>query len=365
MPLKYLLFIESQRASGDRGDERRSYAHLASPSSSPAQSHTCRGAHTLSSVFNANAAANRLPVELIIQILISGAWTEWHELVPLTHICQHWRNVARGTPRLWADAVFSVFKSGDDRIRCLPTLLERSAPQRLRLEIHSVLRVGQSAILGPYFDILGPHFSQISYLSVDIVCTGNFVVVLDAARSGMRNLESLRIKQVRGSQVSIDDRVALDDSDLPLLHTLFLLGFFFTRTVTVKTLKSLTIDGAPRSHHIFLAALDRCALSLEPLTIEGWAHPAWVLDGTDSGFRTIRLSSLRKMNITVSFESDPLRSLSPDSWSLPTSRSTSTGLTFITEARTNSYQGTSLASTHLPSLTLYVSTSLVPSTRSS
>ncbi|KAM5542058.1 hypothetical protein V8D89_004368 [Ganoderma adspersum] len=258
-----------------------------------------RTVHTLSSVFNASAAANRLPVELILKILISGAWVEWHELFLLTHICQHWRNVARGTSRLWADAVVSAFKSGQDHIRCLPTLLEWSAPYPLRLAIRSVPHVGWSAILEPHFDILGPHFSRMSYLSVDIACTANVVAVLDAARSGMRNLESLRIKQILGSQVSVDDRVGLDDSDFPRLHTLSFPGFFFTRAVAVKSLRSVTVDTVPRSRHIFLTALERCALGLESLTLNMWAHIDWVVDEEVSTVASVELPSLRYLKIKM------------------------------------------------------------------
>ncbi|KAM5542053.1 hypothetical protein V8D89_004363 [Ganoderma adspersum] len=259
------------------------------------------GARTLllNSVFNASAAANRLPVELVVKILISGAWIEWYELLPLTHICQHWRNVARGTPRLWTDAVVSAFKSGQDHIRCLPTLLEWSAPYPLRLAIRSVPHVGQSAILEPHFDILGPHFSRMSYLSVDIACTANVVAVLDAARSGMRNLESLRIKQILGSQVSVDDRVGLDDSDFPRLHTLSFPGFFFTRAVAVKSLRSITVDTVPRSRPIFLTALERCALGLESLTLNMWAHIDWVVDEEVSTVASVELPSLRYLKIKM------------------------------------------------------------------
>ncbi|PIL33123.1 hypothetical protein GSI_04572 [Ganoderma sinense ZZ0214-1] len=304
MESNFTFTANGPRASGHDDNERPrpGQVRAASESPPPPQFQALRGAHTLSlsSIYNSKAAANRLPVELIVNILLSGAWTEWHELLPLTHICQRWRAVARGTPRLWADAVLSAFKASQDHIRCLPTLLEWSAPYPLRLTICSVPRVGQSAVLEPHFDILDPHFSRISYLSVDIACTANVIAVLDAARSDMRSLESLRIKQVFDSLVTVDDRVALDDSDLPLLRTLYFPAFLFTEAVAVKSLKSITVDDATQSHHIFLAALGRCALGLESLEIESWAHPSWVIDGADSVFPTVRLPSLRYLKITMS-----------------------------------------------------------------
>ena len=193
-----------------------------------------------------------------------------NEFPSLTHICQRWRDIARGNPRMWDGAVASSFKSGQDRIHCLPTLLEWSAPYPLQLAIRSVPHVGRSAILKPYFYILGPHFLRMSYLSVDLACTTNVVAVLDAAHSGMRNLKSLRSKEILGSQVSVD--VALDDSDLPRLHSLSFPGFFFTRAIAVRSLKSITINMVPRSCYIFLAALERCALGLELLMLNMWVH---------------------------------------------------------------------------------------------
>ncbi len=66
---------------------------------------------SLRSAFNAAAPAYHLRTELVVKVLTSGAWRNWWELVTHTHICQHWRNVALGTPQLWVDAVLSALKS--------------------------------------------------------------------------------------------------------------------------------------------------------------------------------------------------------------------------------------------------------------
>lgn len=91
-------------------------------------------------------------------------------------------------------------------------------------------------------------------------------------RSPLRHAksQSLRIKEILGSQVSVD--VALDDSDLPRLHSLSFSGFFFTRAIAVRSLKSITINMVPRSCYIFLTALERCALGLELLMLNMWVH---------------------------------------------------------------------------------------------
>ena len=93
---------------------------------------------SLRTAFNAAAPANHLPAELVIKILTSGAWKDWWELVALTHICQHWRQVALGTPQLWADAAQSVLAEPRDRgfcYLCLPTFLARSGSCPLRLDL--------------------------------------------------------------------------------------------------------------------------------------------------------------------------------------------------------------------------------------
>lgn len=67
----------------------------------------------------------------------------------------------------------------------------------------------------------------------------------------------------------------------------------------MKSLKSVTIDRCPRGHHIFLSALDRCALSMESLTIAHWVHPNWIVDGQNSVFLSVHLPSLRYLRITM------------------------------------------------------------------
>ncbi|KAM5542785.1 hypothetical protein V8D89_003746 [Ganoderma adspersum] len=268
----------------------------------------------LRSYFNAIAAANRLPAELVVKIFMSGAWTKWYELLSLTHICQHWRDVARGTPQLWTGAVASMFNLGIPwqtslhSIRCLPTLLSWSEPCPLRLEMHSITSSsGQGGILPSHFKALEPHFSRLCHLTVHVFRTKDVVAVFEQACSGMSSLESLRIMGVTGALLS-DDRIFLDGSALPRLHTLSVPGAFFTSAVALETLKSITLHDHPRSHDDFLAALERCALGLETLTIESLRHPHWMVEESTSLRHTVRLPSLRRLRVVILRGSSP----SPD-----------------------------------------------------
>ena len=268
----------------------------------------------LRSYFNAIAPANRLPAELVVKIFMSGAWTKWYELLSLTHICQHWRDVARGTPQLWTDAVASMFNLGvawqisRRPIRCLPTLLSWSEPYPLQLEMYSVTSSsGKCGILPSHFKALEPHFSRLSHLTVHVYRTKDVVAVFEQVCSGMSGLESLRIMGVTGTLLS-NDRIFLDASALPRLHTLSVPGAFFTGTVALETLKSVTLHDHPQSHDDFLAALERCALGLEALTIKSLRHPHWMAGESTSLRHTVHLPSLRHLRVAILRDSSP----SPD-----------------------------------------------------
>ncbi len=272
----------------------------------------------LRSVFNSDAAANQLPAELVVKIFMSGAWTKWHELLSLTHICQHWRDVARGTPQLWADAVASIFKcdvqTNARSIRCLPTLLLWSEPYLLRLEMHCFATSEQGGILPSHFlNALRPHFSRLCHLLVHVFLAEDVVAVLEEARSGMSRLESLHIRGITGSHGTpfSDGQVIWNESDLPHLHTLSVPGVFFTRALALKTLRSVTLYYHPRSHEAFLAALEKCALNLESLTIKEVGHPDWVVEPSTSLRPTVWLPNLRRLKVTIFRDSNPPPDLIP------------------------------------------------------
>lgn len=140
--------------------------------------------------------------------------------------------------------------------------------------VPNVLRP-QSAILKPHLATLGPHFARISHLFVDVACMEVDVVeVIDADRSGIRSLEGLHIKKVFGSEVAVGERVALDDSNMPLLHTLSV-SAFFTQAIAVKSVKSVTVDECPRSSYLPRCAGKACT---QPGIVNDWSLGASRLD---------------------------------------------------------------------------------------
>ena len=91
-------------------------------------------------VTNANKPINQLPVELLRQIfryvpskndIRKGSYLHWpsdylptEQLIPLTHVCHYWRDVALGDPCLWTSVTLS---RGTDLYRSLGLL----APERI------------------------------------------------------------------------------------------------------------------------------------------------------------------------------------------------------------------------------------------
>ncbi|KAI1784771.1 hypothetical protein LXA43DRAFT_1101010 [Ganoderma leucocontextum] len=272
---------------------------------------------SLRSAFNAVAPANHLPAELVVKILATGAWGRWKELVALTHICQHWRNVALGTPQLWADAARSVLTGKcawiNDRAhwpKCLPTFLERSLPCPLAVELRSasylVSQLKQDAVLKP-------HFSRLAHLSVQVTNVNDVIAVLQIVRSHVPNLESLHMPQadrpflLEGSNKKILS-CQWDDADLLHLHTLTIPAPCFTRSIAVASLKTLILYGGPRSHVLLIAGLDRCGSALESLTLRSWSHPQRASNARNSAAPTVELPSLRRLKVGLNNEcvGDPL-----------------------------------------------------------
>ncbi|KAI1791625.1 hypothetical protein LXA43DRAFT_1094500 [Ganoderma leucocontextum] len=205
------------------------------------------------------------PAELAVKIFMSGAWGVWPELLSLTHgsnlgstsstyaACQR---CSRGRRRTLFDSRYTPFRVWHRTRSSNPT--------------------------SPSLD---PHFLRQSHLSVDIACTQNVVAVLDAARSGMQSLESLHIRKVLGSLVSVDKRVALDDSGIPL-HT--------------------PASSSPELSPSNRSSVSRSTTFLEAIISSSPRWNDWVVDGTNSVFPSLRLPSLRHcLRITMYPYSNP------------------------------------------------------------
>ena len=278
---------------------------------------------SLRSTFNAAAPANHLPTELVVRILTSGAWGDWWDLVTLTHVCQHWRNVALGTPQLWADAAHSAFTRETswifDGCLCLPTLLERSVPCPLKADLewmgHLALHFKNKPEGG---SILFPHFTRLAHLSVQCVSIATFANFVGVVGPHMPHLASVHMPQIIGDydyahiphDIDVNDLRFWADTDLPSLRTFTVSAYCFLRPIAVPSLRDLDLHGAPQRYEEFLAALDRCAFGLESLTFRSWSHPRHAPQmGPNSSTRTVHLPNLRRFRVSLSSHAsntDPL-----------------------------------------------------------
>ena len=264
------------------------------------------------SAFNATAPANHLPSELVIEILSSGSWDRWQELVILTHICQHWRTVALGTPQLWAEAIRSMFTGQCRRCqcgnhmrlpKCLPAFLMRSEPFPLSIDFPDYMRL--VAELQPSA-VLKPHAPRLAHLSVEVNWADGVKTVLELVHVHIRNLESLHIRmpqgqdQLSGAPFAIDNLPSWEDADLPRLHILAIPGYYFDKAIAVASLKTLVLYKGPRNYKVFLDALERCGPSLESLALHDWTHFVPRADASSSTTRTVQLPKLRRLKLAIS-----------------------------------------------------------------
>nr|VWP00039.1 Alpha-aminoadipate reductase [Ganoderma boninense] len=219
----------------------------------------------LRTVFNAAAPANHLPTELVIKILTSGAWNNWRELVALTHICQHWRNIALGVPQLWADAAQSAFKSDGPRwnYQCLPTFIARSGSCPLNVDLDSL--AGLTIDIEDMGDcaVLEPHLQRVIHLSALCLNITELVEFVGDHALDMCNLQGLHFPYIKRTFLGIPLVIDANklrfwrDMDFPRLHTLTISAYCFKKHIAVRSLKDLVLHDEPLTYDEFLAALER------------------------------------------------------------------------------------------------------------
>ncbi|PIL25489.1 hypothetical protein GSI_13379 [Ganoderma sinense ZZ0214-1] len=271
---------------------------------------------SLRTAFNAAAPANHLPTELVIKVLTSGAWKDWWELVALTHICQHWRNVALGTPQLWADAAQSAFNS--DRpswnYQCLPTFVARSGSCPLKVDLQALASLTIDIEDMDDYAVLEPHLSRITHLSAQSLNITEFVQFVGEHGLRIHNIESLHLPYVK--RTFLGELLIIDvnklrfwrNTDFPRLRSLTISTYCFKRHVAVSSLTDLVLHDEPRDYNEFLAALRRCAPGLESLTLHDWSspEPEWAYRPApipSAPSVTIQLPNLNFLQVSLASES--------------------------------------------------------------
>ncbi|KAI0647780.1 hypothetical protein C8Q79DRAFT_905688 [Trametes meyenii] len=239
----------------------------------------------LRSVYNAAAPIHcRLPAEVLMYIFGS---VDPHNLkvLKLLHVCRLWRAILLKTPEFWAK-LFTLVGVWD-RPDALQAVLKYSGHRTITAE-----RVPAAAILS---SSLKPHLDRISSLNV-VVRNNQFRKLYRLLRTGhFRGLDSLRLVSVDPaipSPAVYDERTGLcADADLPHLRRLELSVRFVDHRLAASSVEFLSVLSGDSTYtssppefisspEAILRTLERCAPSLEVLTIElalpptGWATVA-------------------------------------------------------------------------------------------
>lgn len=130
---------------------------------------------------------NRLPPEIISCIarcVLEDGGVDATSVVPLTHVCRHWRNCIVSTPGIWA-----LIYSERAKLAELSLKRAKAAPLTIRLDLGGLTR--------KFLDILLPHFQNtVSFTCINLSNIGDLTRLLNFPKS-MPNLRSLSLTNPR------------------------------------------------------------------------------------------------------------------------------------------------------------------------
>ena len=197
-------------------------------------------------LWNMVQPANRLPPELISRIaryiLLDENSVDAESVIPLTHVCRHWRGSIVSTPNNW-----SLISNNRTELTALS--LERAKAARLDINID----MRQSRVDSGSFGLLTPHIRNIDTLRVyDLPGIEELTRALPNFPQSTPNLRSLTLLRTY-TIVKLWDRTIDPFGSFP--HTLKYLSLFniplYPSLLNLKTLTDLTLR-----YHTFDGHLD-------------------------------------------------------------------------------------------------------------
>ncbi|KZT67775.1 hypothetical protein DAEQUDRAFT_728773 [Daedalea quercina L-15889] len=267
---------------------------------------------------NSSARVNRLPDELFAEIFwyiaqadpchrrrlseITGLPT----LIPVTHVCKHWRSMALENARLWATLLVEGFSTpgyislGAIRSTALMAeYLRRSKSHPLSI---TTMPLSEDCVVD-FADILQPHIHRIKRLHIRTGTEFAMLFVLLQLQMAAPHLEELSLEvshstEIQHSYLEYWDTI-LFCGQTPSLRSLSLSQVSIPLGVLwLRGLRHLTLNAHNMHMNAFLDALEKCP-SLEALIILD-DRPSAPLPGTSTiRGRVVSLPTLRSLTITL------------------------------------------------------------------
>ncbi|KAJ7623937.1 hypothetical protein DFH06DRAFT_1446606 [Mycena polygramma] len=186
-----------------------------------------------------------LPNELVSEIFVRvlPPYPDFPQLIgrlspiPLTQICQRWREIALGTPALWS--AISSFGHGDEpELDIFELWLKRSRHCPISIKLGTESLWASDALV----DVVIPHRARWQYLKIDIEAEN--LPIFDGPMPLLRHLE-LMVEPGSGTGIS------LHASGMPMLRTLVLRNIDALEiTFPWTQLTSLTLPAAHPSKYV-------------------------------------------------------------------------------------------------------------------